>query len=85
KIEDCIEDRQFESWVKDATARALNGPIPNSDIESVKGTPTILVNGVKYEYSFPFDAQEFAQVVSQQVGSMFNKMATETPAPATAG
>ncbi|MET1043295.1 MAG: thioredoxin domain-containing protein, partial [Microbacteriaceae bacterium] len=44
KIEDCIEDRQFESWVKDATARALNGPIPNSDIESVKGTPTILVN-----------------------------------------
>jgi protein-disulfide isomerase len=81
RISQCIEDLQFESWVKDATARALNGPIPNSDIESVKGAPTILVNGVKYAYSYPFDKQEFAQVVSQAIGSVYNKMATETPTP----
>lgn len=81
-IQKCIDDGQFRSWVKDATARALNGPIPNSDIDSVRGTPTILVNGTKYTYSYPFDAQEFGQVVSQAVGSVYNKKSTETPAPA---
>jgi protein-disulfide isomerase len=81
-IEKCINDLQFRPWVKDATARALNGPIPNSDIDSVRGTPTILVNGAKYTYSYPFDAQEFGQVVSKAVGSVFNKKSTETPTPA---
>jgi protein-disulfide isomerase len=80
-IEKCINEVQFRPWVRDATARALNGPIPNSDVDSVRGTPTILVNGAKYTYSYPFDAQEFGQVVSQAVGSVFNRKSTETPTP----
>ncbi|WP_157157050.1 thioredoxin domain-containing protein [Diaminobutyricimonas sp. LJ205] len=80
-IEKCIHDQQFRPWVKDATARALNGPIPDSEVDKVRGAPTILVNGAKYNYSRPFEAQEFGQVVSQAAGSVFNKKSTETPAP----
>jgi protein-disulfide isomerase len=49
KLSACIKAETFKSWVTEATARALAGPLPNSNVENVKGTPTIIVNGVKYE------------------------------------
>jgi protein-disulfide isomerase len=52
QIEECIADETFSNWVSQATARAMStGPLPvrNSEIPLVVGTPTILVNGKKYE------------------------------------
>jgi len=44
----CINNESYKGWVQLATERATKGPLPNTDVENVTGTPTILVNGVKY-------------------------------------
>jgi protein-disulfide isomerase len=64
EIDACIDDTPFASWVADATARALQGPLPNTTEASVSGTPTVLVNGQKYNGSLS-DAAAFADFVSQ--------------------
>jgi protein-disulfide isomerase len=83
-IEKCIDDEQFESWVKDATNRALTEPIPNSELASVTGTPTVLVNGQQYGGSLD-DPAEFQSFVLQATSATFNdseSTATPTPTPA---
>jgi len=62
----CISDQTYAGWVDAATERALSGPIPNSDIDVVRGTPTILVNGVSYTGSFT-DAAAFESFVAAQI------------------
>ena len=61
----CIADQTYSGWVGASTQRALDGPIPNSDIEQVKGTPTVLVNGVQYTGSNA-DAAAFEAFVTAQ-------------------
>lgn len=80
-IESCVTTLRYKNWVKAATVRALNGPIPHADIESVRATPTILVNGVKHTYVYPFEAKDLAQVVSQAAGSVFNRKSSVEPSP----
>ncbi|MDJ0336045.1 thioredoxin domain-containing protein [Salinibacterium sp. G-O1] len=79
-IESCIKDQEFKSWVNASTARALNGPIPNSNIDKVEGTPTVLVNGLKYEGSVS-DLASFQAFVLQATGADFNEQSTPTPTP----
>ena len=67
-VANCINDQEFSSWVATATDRALAGPIPNSDIEKIQGTPTVLVNGVSYTGSLT-DTTAFANFVTEQVGA----------------
>jgi protein-disulfide isomerase len=78
-IEQCIDDVQFKKWVQDATTRALTEPVPNSDLESIKGTPTVLVNGKQYEGSLT-DPAEFQSFVLQATGETFSE-STSTPTP----
>ena len=59
----CINDETFKQWVTDATARTNVGPIPNSDLPRVSGTPTVLVNGYQYPGAVN-DAAAFAEFVS---------------------
>lgn len=66
EVASCITDQTYSGWVDASTQRALDGPIPNSDIEQVKGTPTILVNGVSYTGSFT-DAAAFEAFVTTQM------------------
>ena len=65
-VASCITDQTYAGWVDASTQRALAGPIPNSDIENVKGTPTVLVNGVSYNGSFA-DAAAFEAFVTAQM------------------
>lgn len=58
-IASCIRDGRHEGWIDEATSRALTGPLPNTDVENVSGTPTVLVNGVRYQGSLS-DANAFA-------------------------
>ena len=76
-IDACIDDGTYESWVKAATDRALGGPIPNSSMKSIIGTPTILVNGKPYTGSLG-DPKEFASFVQQALGETYS---TSTPSP----
>ncbi len=62
KVGTCIMDEAFKQWVTDATLRT-GSAIPNSDLASVSGTPTVLVNGYQYPGAIN-DADEFAQFVS---------------------
>jgi len=78
-IEKCIDDTQFKKWVQDATTRALTEPVPNSDLESITGTPTVLVNGKQYEGSLT-DPAEFQSFVLQATGETFSE-STSTPSP----
>ncbi|NIJ06155.1 DsbA family protein [Frigoribacterium faeni] len=63
-VASCIRDGEFTDWVTSATQRALNDPLPNSDLAAVTATPTVLVNGQQYQGS-PTDAAAFAQFVSE--------------------
>ena len=78
-VEKCIDDTSFKKWVQDATTRALTEPVPNSDLESIKGTPTVLVNGKQYEGSLT-DPAEFQSFVLQATGETFSE-STSTPSP----
>ena len=81
-IESCIDDTAFRGWVADATSRALEGPLPDTDEAKVTGTPTVLVNGEKYTGSLT-DPDAFSAFVVQVSGEAYST-ATPTPAP-TAG
>ncbi|WP_382303881.1 DsbA family protein [Herbiconiux sp. UC225_62] len=82
-IDTCIDDTQFKGWVADATSRALQGPLPNTDEKAVTGTPTVLVNGQKYTGSLT-DADAFSSFVLQVSGDE-SSTATPTPTPTAAG
>jgi protein-disulfide isomerase len=79
-ISSCVRDETYKAWVTDATARALaNADLKNADGNF--GTPTVLVNGERYEGSLT-DASEFQAFV----GSVFTDAvagddATPTPTP----
>ncbi|MBT1676964.1 DsbA family protein [Curtobacterium aurantiacum] len=45
----CIIRQDFAGWVADATNRAMNDPVPNSSLERITSTPTIIVNGEQYD------------------------------------
>ncbi|QAY73305.1 hypothetical protein ET445_08060 [Agromyces protaetiae] len=81
EVERCIGSKQFKAWVQASTARALGGPIPNSDIPNVQGTPTVLVNGKSYGGSLE-DPEEFQAFVTQAASeSSLDTDAEATPTP----
>ena len=82
-INTCIDDGTFESWVQAATDRSLDGPIANSSIKAITGTPTVLVNGKPYTGSLD-DPKEFASFVQQALGETYST-STPTPTPTPAG
>ena len=79
-IEKCITDGEFKSWVATSTARALNGPIPNSNVDKVSGTPTVIVNGQQYVGAWN-DLATFQAFVVQAAGEDFIQESTSTPTP----
>ncbi|MWB97724.1 DsbA family protein [Agromyces seonyuensis] len=79
----CITDREFTTWVGQATERALDGPLPNTEVENVQGTPTVLVNGLQYTGAND-DSDEFRSFVQQALSTAAEK-ATPTPTPTPGG
>jgi protein-disulfide isomerase len=83
-IEQCIDDKQFNSWVQEATNRALSGPVPNSELPAITGTPTVLVNGQQFTGNLQ-DPAEFQSFVVQATSATFNDSeSTPTPTPTPA-
>ena len=82
-INSCIDDKTYYGWVADATSRALQGPLPGTDDQSVTGTPTVLVNGQKYSGSLT-DPDAFSAFVVQVANEAYStSTATPTPTPAS--
>lgn len=76
----CITEQRFRPWVNAAKERALTGPVPDSELASVSGTPTVLVNGQQYTGAAD-DAKAFRQFVVKAAGTTFNENSTPTPTP----
>lgn len=79
-INTCIDKQTFRSWVQAATSRAQAGPIPNSSLSKLSGTPTVLVNGQQYVTNDLTDQAAFKAFVTQAVSESAST-ATATPAP----
>ena len=62
-IQDCVEDGNYERWSQNNTEAALAGPIEGAEIDSVSGTPTVLVDGAQYTGSITNTA-EFSAFVA---------------------
>ena len=67
--------------MKSATVRALNGPLPDSEVAAVSTTPTILVNGKQFKYSADFDPNELQQFIVQAAGQSDDENPTPSPSP----
>lgn len=80
-VAECVDDKRFYRWVKDATNRALAGPIEGTDVAAIESTPTIIVNGQEFAYTTAFDPNEFAQFVARAAGLSFSENGTPTPTP----
>lgn len=81
QIRRCVSEQRFRTWVKEATARALAGPIPDAEIARIESPLTILVNGQQFVPSTAFDPGELAQFVYQAAGDAFSDNPTPTPTP----
>ncbi len=85
-VKDCIGESTYASWVKDATTRAAEGPLPGSKKLVLTGTPTIVVNGQAYAGSLT-DAAEFSQFVLSVASDAYygtpapTSVPTPTPTP----
>ncbi|GGD83266.1 DsbA family protein [Microbacterium murale] len=77
----CIEKEDFASWAKDATSRALEGPLVGSDDLVLTSAPMIVVNGEAYVGSLK-DPAEFSQFVLT-VASETDATQAPTPTPTT--
>ncbi|WP_411698584.1 DsbA family protein [Conyzicola sp.] len=82
-VANCIDDQKFKNWVADARTRAQNGPIVDSNVDKIAGTPTVIVNGLKYTGALN-DAKAFSAFVIQAENTNFNESSTATPTPTPA-
>ena len=79
-VRSCIEDQDYVTWAKDATARALEGPLVGSDDLVLTSAPMIVVNGEVYVGALD-DPSEFSQFVLTVASDAYYATATPTPAP----
>ena len=77
----CITEQEFSSWVGSATDRALEGPLPNSSLEQLTGTPTVIVQGVQYQGDLG-DAAAFETFVMEQATVTTDTSGDSTEEPA---
>lgn len=78
-VESCINDGQFEDWVKASTERAISGELAINNLDKkftgVTGTPTVLINGTQFNPSYdpaaalPFSSEEFLRAVVAAAGA----------------
>lgn len=78
-VRSCIEDQDYVTWAKEATSRALEGPLVGSDDLVLTAAPMVVVNGEAYVGALD-DPSEFSQFVLTVASDAY--YATETPTPA---
>jgi protein-disulfide isomerase len=61
-VADCISNESFKTWVTESTLRTQE-PLPNSTLDALTATPTVLVNGQQYTGGGD-DAAEFQAFVA---------------------
>jgi protein-disulfide isomerase len=81
EVSACIGDRRYDGWVTAATERATTDPDLANPSTGGFGTPTILVNGVRYTGALD-DPSAFATFVAENADfSSTDPTPTPTPTP----
>ncbi len=80
KVRSCIEDQDFVTWAKDATARALEGPLPGSKDLKLSNEALIVVGGEAYVGALN-DPAEFSQFVLTTASDEYYGKLDPTPTP----
>jgi hypothetical protein len=87
-VADCIREMRFQRWVQAASQRASTGPIAGSDVKNVSSTPTVLINGTKWDSTDPADSSSLAEAFVGAIGDSFNDPSatpSATPSPTPTG
>ena len=79
-VRECIEEQHFSTWAKEATSRALEGPLPGSRDLALVTAPMVVVNGQAYVGALDSPA-EFSQFVLTVASDAYYATATPTPTP----
>jgi len=77
-VSSCIEEGDFVGWAKDATTRALDGPLAGSKDLVLTAAPMVVANGEAYVGALD-DPAEFSQFVLSVASDA--SRATQTPTP----
>ncbi len=80
KVRSCIENQDFVAWAKNATARALEGPLPGSKDLKLNNETLVVVAGQAYVGAMD-DPAEFSQFVLTTASHEYNSSKTPTPTP----
>jgi hypothetical protein len=62
KVRQCIEEQRFVAWAKEATSRALAGPLPGTADVALSAPSMVIANGQVYTGSLD-NASEFSKFV----------------------
>ncbi|WP_270409799.1 DsbA family protein [Microbacterium maritypicum] len=81
-VRSCIENGDFVSWAKDATTRALDGPLAGSKDLVLQSAPMVVANGEAYVGALD-DPAEFSQFVLSVASDASRATPTPTPTPTT--
>ncbi|HWS49395.1 MAG TPA: thioredoxin domain-containing protein [Microbacterium sp.] len=81
-VRSCIEEQDFVTWAKEATARALEGPLPGSDDLVLTSAPMVVANGETYVGALD-DPAEFSQFILTVASDAYYATPTPTPTPTT--
>jgi len=79
-VADCITSKRFQPFVTAATSAAVNNSALVNPTNGGFGTPTILVNGQRYDGGLS-DADAFKAFLVQVAGAAFVEEETSTPTP----
>ncbi|UNK71789.1 thioredoxin domain-containing protein [Microbacterium sp. H1-D42] len=79
-VRDCIEGQNFVKWAKDATARALEGPLPGSKDLKLNNEALVVVEGKPYVGAMD-DPAEFSQFVLTTASDEYFGATQPTPTP----
>lgn len=79
-VRKCIQEGDFVNWAKEATTRALKGPLAGSDDLVLTAAPMIVVNGEAYVGALD-DPQELSTFVMSVASEAYYDSATATPTP----
>lgn len=66
----CVNDLPYAQWAADSTNRALQEKIPNSNLERISGTPTVLIDGVQIQLDFTSDTQNFDIAIQNALANL---------------
>lgn len=79
-IRNCIDERTYVTWARQATERALANPLPETQGITLTDSPTILVNGKPYVGQLA-DPAEFSQFVLTASSDAYYKSTAKNPTP----